>query len=98
MKYTQIQRNNTKDIITIGDYISETQPITCIKIEALRITLILKEPILIFGNRLKDVTQQVLTADDVSGKDRQYAGLMQERPRGGRGGLLAGEGEDALEL
>ncbi|NLU09426.1 MAG: hypothetical protein GXW90_00500 [Tepidanaerobacter acetatoxydans] len=47
-------------------------------------------------DKLKDVTDRILAAADVSGVDKLYAAVMTERPKGGRGGLLPWEGEDAL--
>ena len=91
MKYTQIQRKPTDCFITIGEYIQETNPRLYLKI-----TLILQEPIETFVSKLKDVTETVLTAADISGADKQYQYLMQERPKPGRGGLLPWEKEEDL--
>mgnify|MGYP000586462887 CR=1 FL=1 len=98
MKYTQIQRKPTDGFITIGEYIQETNPRLYEEINMLKITLILQEPIETFVSKLKDVTETVLTAADISGADKLYQYLMQERPKPGRGGLLPGEGDEAFEL
>ena len=82
MKYTRIQRRDYGEFVTIGEYIKEQQPNILQKLYR--------------GFRLKDVTELILAAADVSGRDKQYQYLMQERPKSGRGGLLPGEGEDAL--
>jgi len=95
MKYTQIQRKPTDCFITIGEYIQDTNPRLYEEINMLKITLILQEPIETFVSKLKDVTETVLTAADISGADKLYQYLMQERPKPGRGGLLPGEGDDA---
>ena len=96
MKYTQIQRKPTDCFITIGEYIQETNPRLYEEINMLKITLILQEPIETFVSKLKDVTETVLTAADISGADKQYQYVMQERPKRGRGGLLMGEKEEDL--
>ncbi len=96
MKYTQIQRKPTDGFITIGEYIQETNPRLYEEINMLKITLILQEPIETFVSKLKDVTETVLTAADISGADKLYQHLMQERPRPGKGGLLPEEGEEDI--
>ncbi len=96
MKYTQIQRNNTEEFITIGEYIQATEPRIHTRIEVLKAILCITEPVLKLWGNLRDVTELVLTAADISGKDKQYQYLMTERPRSGRGGLAPGEGEDVL--
>lgn len=83
MKYTQIQRKS-QDFITIGEYIKETQ------LSVYR--RLYKE----FKLYIKSITELVTAAADVSGIDKQYARLMEERPKGGRGGLLPGEKEEEL--
>jgi len=82
MKYTRIQRRDYGEFVTIGEYIKEQQPNILQKLYR--------------GFRLKDVTELVLAAADVSGRDKQYQYIMQERPHSGRGGLLPGEKENAL--
>lgn len=82
MKYTRIQRRTTENFITIGEFLQESQPNILQKLYR--------------GFRLKDVTELILAAADVSGRDKQYQYLMQERPKSGRGGLLPGEGEEDL--
>ena len=79
MKYTRIQRRTTENFITIGEFLQESQPNILQKLYR--------------GFRLKDVTELILAAADVSGRDKQYQYIMQERPHSGRGGLLPEEGE-----
>lgn len=47
-------------------------------------------------DKLKDVTDRILAAADISGVDKRYQRIMQERPKSGRGGLLPGEKEGDL--
>ena len=82
MKYTRIQRRITENFITIGEFLQESQPNILQKLYR--------------GFRLKDVTELILAAADVSGVDKRYQYVMQERPKPGRGGLLPGEGDEAL--
>lgn len=84
MKYTRIQRRDHGEFITIGEYIQQSQP------------NIFKKFYYGFKLYVRDVTQRVLAAADISGKDKQYQHLMQERPKSGRGGLLMGEKEEDL--
>jgi hypothetical protein len=84
MKYTQIQRRDYGEFVTIGEYIKERQP------------NIFQELYRKFKLYVKDVTELILTAADVRGADKRYRSIMQERPKGGRGGLLRGEKEEAL--
>ena len=82
MKYTRFQRRTTENFITIGEFLQESQPNILQKLYR--------------GFRLKDVTELILAAADVSGVDKRYQYVMQERPKPGRGGLLPGEGDEAL--
>ena len=84
MKYTRIQRRTTENFITIGEFLQESQPNIFQKLYRK------------FKLYIKDVTDRILAAVDVSGADKQYQHLMQERPRPGRGGLLPGEKEEDL--
>lgn len=84
MRYTWIQREDTGSFITIGEYIQATAPKIFMRLCAMLIV------------RVRDVTEIVIAAADVSGADRYYQHIMQERPHPGRGGLLPGEGEDVL--
>lgn len=84
MKHTQIQRSHIEDFITIGQYIEQKQPSIFQKLYRK------------FRLYIKDVTEQILAAADISGADKHYRNVMQERPRPGRGGLLPGEKEDVL--
>ncbi len=86
MKYIRIQYKNNINFITIGEYIEQKQP------KALLILLKLVKP----RRGKKDITDVVLTAADISEKDRIYANVMAEKPKGGRGGLLQGEKEEEL--
>ena len=84
MKYTQMQRKN-QNMMTIGEYVREQQP----------------KVFTLFLNFRKarvgiDVTNLILTATDLAGRDRYYRSIMQERPKGGRGGLMPGEKEEDL--
>lgn len=96
MKYTRIQRTTAEEFITIGEYIQATEPRIHTRIELLKAILRTTEFVLKAWTNLRDVTEQVIAAVDVSGKDKQYAAIMQQRPRSGRGGLLPGEGEDVI--
>lgn len=84
MKYTRIQRTNTEEFITIGEFLQESQPDIFQKLYRK------------FKLYVKDVTELILTAADVRGADKLYQYLMQERPKSGRGGLLPGEREEDL--
>ncbi len=84
MKYTRIQRRDYGEFVTIGEYIKERQP------------NIFQELYQGFKLHVKDVTELVLTAADISGVDKRYQRIMQERPKSGRGGLLPGEKEGDL--
>ena len=84
MKYTRIQRRTTENFITIGEFLQESQP---------NIFQILYRKFKLY---IKDVTELVLAATDISGRDKHYAKIMTERPKGGRGGLLPGEKEEDL--
>ena len=84
MKYIQLQRSS-QSIITIREYIKEKQPKIFI--------MLLKSN----KKRAKiDVTNSILDAADITGKNKYYRSIMQERPKGGRGGLLRGEKEEEL--
>ena len=83
MRYIQMARKS-QSIMTIGEYIQQRQP----KV----FTILFKR----FKLHLKDVTELILVAADISGADKQYQYLMQERPKGGRGGLLPWEKEEDL--
>nr|PZN07853.1 MAG: hypothetical protein DIU64_11580 [Caldicoprobacter oshimai] len=82
MKYTQIQREDVNLFITIEEYIRATAPSVYSK---LRMML-----------SVRDITEVILVAADVDNVDKYYQRIMQERPYPGRGGLLPGEGEEAL--
>ena len=84
MKYTQIQRRTTEEFITIGEIMLQSQPDIFQKLYRK------------FKLYIKDVTELILAAADVSGVDMRYQYVMQERPKPGRGGLLPGEGDEAL--
>ncbi|HHW03397.1 MAG TPA: hypothetical protein GXX35_11435 [Thermoanaerobacterales bacterium] len=94
MKYLKLQRKNYGVMITIGEYIKITDPviydelITFMAIEIIQKTEAWK--------RLSDITNIVLQTAEVYGEDKFYEKIMQERPKPGRGGLLLGEGDDAL--
>ena len=83
MRYIQMARKS-QNIITIGEYIHQRQP---------KVFKILYKR---FKLHLKDVTELILVAADISGADKQYQYLMQERPKPGRGGLLPWEKEEEL--
>jgi hypothetical protein len=86
MKYIQIQRKKTEGFITIGEYIKAKQP------EIIMLLLKFKRTRAV----RRDVTDLILTAADITGADKHYRSIMQERPKGGRGGLLPGEKEEVL--
>ena len=83
MRYIQMARKS-QNIITIGEYIHQRQP---------KVFKILYKR---FKLHLKDITELILVAADISGADKQYQYLMQERPKPGRGGLLPWEKEEEL--
>ena len=86
MKYIRIQYKNNTDFITISEYIEQKQP------SVLLILLKLAKP----RRCKKDVTAIITAVADISGRDKQYASVMTERPKSGRGGLLPGEKEEDL--
>jgi len=83
MRYIQMARKS-QSIITFGEYIQQRQP------------KVFKMLYKRFKLHLKDVTELILAAADISGADKQYQYLMQERPKGGKGGLLPWEKEEEL--
>ena len=83
MRYIQMARKS-QSIITIGEYIQQRQP---------KVFKILYKR---FKLHLRDVTELILVAADISGADKQYQYFMQERPKPGRGGLLPWEKEEEL--
>lgn len=97
MKYTRMQREDTESFITIGEYVFETDP------EAFRK---LCKIYLGIGNldigRFANTSQRLIKlftdfrvqVETIS--TRLIERLIQERPKPGRGGLLPGEGEEAL--
>lgn len=96
MKYTRIQRRDHEDFITIGEYIQETEPSMYRTLSLLRVYLPVRTMLADTWDKLKDVTDRILAAVDVSGADKLYQYIMQERPHSGRGGLLPGEKEEDL--
>ncbi len=71
MRYIQIQRSNYEGIITIGEYLKIRQPNTYIALHLMMWEM---------GKRIIDVTEQVIAAADVSGKDKFYDSIMREIP------------------
>ncbi|AYO30243.1 hypothetical protein D2962_06075 [Biomaibacter acetigenes] len=94
MKYLKLQRKNYGVMITIGEYIKITDPVIYDRLITFMAIEIIQK--IEAWKRLSDITNLVLAAADVSGVDKHYQYIMQERPRPGRGGLLPGEGDDAL--
>lgn len=84
MRYVYIERNY-EGIITVGEYIEATNPKTYKKLKTIRVK-----------KTIMDITNEVLTAGDVTGRDRYYETIMKERPKPGRGGLLKNEKESVL--
>lgn len=84
MRYTWIQREDMGPFITVGEYIQTTAPKIFMRLSVIPTV------------GVKDVTETVLAAADVDSVDKYYHRIMQERPKPGRGGLLLGEGEEAL--
>ena len=68
MKYTQIQRRTTEGMITIGEIMLQTQP------------GIFKRLYYGFKLYVRDVTELVLAAADISGKDKHYRDIMEQIP------------------
>jgi len=99
MRYIQLERRG-QSIITIEEYLKEMQPSTYRMLMLLKLYLPLekaaRKSLEKIRDRVRDVTEKILTAAYISGKDKQYAAIMQERPKPGRGGLLPGEGEEIL--
>jgi len=92
VKYTRIQRDNTKSFITVGEYVFETDPET---FALLRTTYLGISGFVQEGQKLiKAFTAFCQKIQDIS--DEFIEKLMQEPPRPGRGGLLPGEREDVL--
>jgi hypothetical protein len=96
MKYIRLQRSHYEGIIAIGEYIQETEPNIYLRLKLFEVSMYFKITAKIAAERIRDVTEQVLQAADISSKNKFYARLMQERPLPGRGGLLRGEKEGAL--
>jgi len=88
MRCIRLQRNNYGDIITIGEYVKYKQPAV---FKTLNIRFILT-----ILNKTKNVTEKVLQTTDISFEDKSYVILMSERPKPGKGGLLAWEKEEVL--
>ena len=84
MRYIQMARKS-QSIMTIGEYLKEEQPKIYIKLSKF-----------IKTKRKVDVTDKVLVAADVAGIHKKYKYIMEERPKGGRGGLLPWEKEEEL--
>jgi len=84
MRYIQLQRKS-ESIITIEEYIKEKQPMIYMQLSKF-----------IKTKRKVDVTDKVLVAADVAGIHKKYKYIMEERPKGGRGGILPGEKEEDL--
>lgn len=84
MRYIQLQRKS-QSIMTIGEYLKEEQPKIYMQFVKFMKT-----------KRKIDVTERVLAAADVTGALKKYKYIMEERPKGGRGGLLKGEKEEEL--
>lgn len=85
MRYTHIQREDYDPIITIGEYILMTAPEVFMRLCGMMFTL-----------RICQAIQRIHTVD-VEDVDKFYERLMQERPKPGLGGLLPGEGVEALQ-
>jgi len=84
MRYIFLQQRS-EDIITIEEYIKMNQPEIYMLLLRFRL-----------NKRKIDVTERILMAADVTGADKKYKYIMEERPKGGRGGLLSGEKEEDL--
>ena len=84
MRYIQMARKS-QSIMTIGEYLKEEQPKIYMQFVNFMKT-----------KRKIDVTERVLAAADVTGALKKYKYIMEERPKGGRGGLLPWEKEEDL--
>lgn len=84
MRYLCIRRNY-EPIITIREYVAVMNPETYRRLKAIMTKKV-----------IKDITNEILAAADVTDRDKYYETVMKERPRPGRGGLLPGEGEEDL--
>lgn len=84
MRYIFLQQRS-EDIITIEEYIKMNQPEIYMLLLRFRL-----------NKRKIDVTERILMAADVTGIHKKYKYIMEERPKGGRGGLLKGEKEEEL--
>lgn len=84
MRHVRIQRRLSESFITIEEFLLQTQP------------HVFKKLYCDFKLYIIDVTELVTAAADISGADKHYRNVMQERPKPGRGGLLPGEGGEDL--
>lgn len=84
MRYVYIERNY-EGIITVGEYVAATNLETYRRLKAITTK-----------KAIKDITNEILAAADVTGRDKYYETVMKERPKPGRGGLLPKEKESAL--
>lgn len=85
LRYAYIQRKQHEPIGTIGEYIQLTDPEAYAKLVSF-----------IGRSKMRDITELVIAAADISGASKYFQRVMTERPRPGRGGLLPGENEGAL--
>lgn len=84
MRYIQMARKS-QSIMTIEEYIREKQPKIYMQFVKFMKT-----------KRKIDITERVLAAADITGALKKYKYIMEEGPKGGRGGLLPWEKEEDL--
>lgn len=103
MKYLQIQRDEYKPFITIGEYLYDTDPFV---FEQLCMKFIHKDVYTVWKEVQKVLSGVIHAAENlVNGIDKQQVReclrkiiecLMKEPPKPGRGGLLPDETEEDL--
>lgn len=79
------------EIITVGEYIAYKQPEIYKNLKKYRDYVKQQRSSKFAKERIRDITEQILKAAEVRGKDKSYVAIMTERPKPGRGGLLPGE-------
>lgn len=100
MKYTWIQREDTKSFITVGEYVFETDPETFVQL--CRIYLGIGNIAMVYEHLRKAFCDfygkmQTISGNLIKNLTKGYIErIMTERPKPGRGGLLPWETEEAL--
>lgn len=92
----KIIREEENGIITVEEYVLYKQPEVYAILKNYRRYVREQKVIEFARRRVQDITEEILKAASVEGKDRFYDSIMKERPKPGRGGLLSGEKEKVL--